>query len=705
MGNSSHYKKNRSIKVPATHATSINKPKRGTRIVPDKTQIPSEKGTGNVYNSRKANRYFVLFFFVCAVILYGNTILNKWAVDDNFVTGPQNELVKKGFAAIPKIFTSFYIDTKGNVGTQQTEYRPIVKMTYAIEYGLWGGNKAGRSHLINLLLYFWISVLLFFILRRLLKNYNILFPFLITLLFMAHPVHTEVVASLKNRDELLSFLCGLGGLHFFLRYAENKKIVFVIAALIVFVIGYLSKSSILPFVILYPLVLYFFTDMKPKNFIWIIAAVLFVGFMAYFIPRLFLPKPIHVNSFIENPLYMEKSLWIRTGTGLMSLLFYLRILIFPHPLLYYYGYNMIPVTGWGNILVVFSFIIHIGIFIYAIRNFREKHILSFAILYYFIAIAMYTNVVAPVVGIVGERFVFNASLGFVIALVYLIFRVFRTEPRSLTIDFSERAKIVVVIVVLLIPCTAMTIKRNREWRNLRDLYMSDIKYLNKSVKANVEFAGFMTSLVYRDPNFIQNGTVNEYVQQLIISHYRTALKMFPNDYTTLNDLAAVYINLSPKVDSGVVFLKKAIALRPELQPAWVNMAMAYRKKNQIDSAITCYQKVLQINPGALIAVFKMADLYFEKGELAKAMKLNENIIKMYPDMDVPYFNIGYYFIMQGDTTTAIRYWEQAVQRKPTYEVCTNLGMLYKAKGNLEKANYYYGLASDAQQRRNKEIIP
>jgi len=705
MGNSLYHKKNRSLNVPTTNSSSGDKPRSGTGPVRGKIRIPPITGIMNVDNSKKANRYFVLIFFICTVILYGNTVLNKWAVDDNFVTGPQNELVKKGFAAIPKIFSSFYVEPKGNLGSQQTDYRPIVKMTYAIEYGLWGGDKAGRSHIINLLLYFWISTLLFFILKRLLKNYNILFPFLITLIFMAHPVHTEVVASLKNRDELLSFLCGLGGLHFFLRYTEKKKINYVFAALIIFIIGYLSKSSILSFVALYPLVLYFFTDMKPKNFIWIFVAVLFIGLMAQFIPRLFLPNAIHVDSFIDNPLFMEKSFWIRTGTGLMSLLFYLRILVFPHPLLYYYGYNMIPVTGWGNILVAISFIIHLGLFIYAIRKFREKHILSFAILYYFIAIAIYTNVVTPVVGIVGERFVFNASLGFAIALVYLIFRVFRTEPRSLTIEFNERAKIVVIIVLLLIPYTAMTIKRNREWRNLRDLYTSDIKYLNKSVKANVDFANFMTSVVYRDPNFQQNGTVNEHLQQVIVSHFRTALKMYPNDYTTLNDLATVYINFSPKVDSGLVFLRKAIALRPELQPAWVNMAMAYRKKNKLDSAIACYQKVLQINPGALTAVFKMADLYFEKGELGKAIKMNEDVMKAYPNLDVPYFNIGYYFIMQGDTTTAIRYWEQAAQRNPSYEVCANLSMMYRARGDMGKAKYYYGLAEDAEQQRNKENNP
>jgi tetratricopeptide (TPR) repeat protein len=361
---------------------------------------------------------------------------------------------------------------------------------------------------------------------------------------------------------------------------------------------------------------------------------------------------------------------------------------------------MIPVDGWGHILAPISLIIHLGIFIYALKKFREKHILSFAILYYFIAISMFTNIAAPVVGIVGERFAFNASLGFIIALVYFIFMAFRTEPRSLTIEFSERAKILVVIGLLLIPCTAMTIKRNREWRNLYDLYTADTPYLANSFKANVEYAGFLANNVYKDHSYQQYGAVNEKLQQIIVSHYRDALKIYPDDYTTLNDLATVYINFTTRPDSALVFLKKAIALKPDLQPAWVNMAMAYRKVNKIDSALACYEKVLQINPKELIAVFKMVDLYFEKGEVAKAMKINDDLMKKYPNLDVPYFSDGYYYLTQGDTTAAIKYWEQAAQRNPGYEVCTNLGYLFKTKGDVEKSRYYYSLAEDAQQRRN-----
>jgi protein O-mannosyl-transferase len=678
-------------------AKQLHKPKvpLTRKPAPVKGAALKKPGLLKPFDPKKANRYFVLFFFIWALILYGNTLFNKWAVDDNFVT--HNEVVKKGFKAFPEILSTFYVSQTGNIGSLNSEYRPVVKLTFAMEYQLWG-EKAPRSHLINILLYFWACTLLFFILRRLLRNYNILFPFLITVIFMAHPVHTEVVASLKNRDELLAFLCGLGGLHFFMKYAETKKIRFTLYAMIVFFVGYMCKSSILPFLLLYPLVLYFFTDLDPKKFIFIILSIAAVTILAYALPRMFLPPPTRMKSVIENPLFTEKNFWLRLGTGMLSLWFYLKILVYPYPLVFYYGYNMIPVTGLGNFWVLLSLAIHLGLFIYALRKFREKHLLSFAILFYMFAIAMYSNILVPVVGIVGERFVFVGSLGFCMALIFILFRIFRTDPKSLTIEFNERAKIIVVIILLLIPATALTINRNRQWRNFFDLYKADIEHLGNSVKANIEYGEFLMNTVYQDPNFQQYGKVNEFKQQVMIYHFKRAIELYPKDYKTLNDLGTVYINFTQKPDSAVYFLRKAIALNPDLQPAWVNLGLYYRKKQNIDSAMYCYERVLQINPKELNAVFKLADLYFDKGNTDKAFQMNEEVIKSNPDLDVPYFNIGFYHLALGDTLSCIKYWEMAAQKRSSYEVLINLSIVLKAKGEIEKANGYYYMAMDEQRR-------
>ncbi len=647
--------------------------------------------------SGKANRYFIFALFLFAFILYGNTVLNKYAVDDNHVTN--NEVVQQGFKAIPMIFSTRYFSQKGNVGSAASDYRPIVKATFAIEHQLWG-SKPGVSHGINVLIYWALSVLLFFTLKRLLFNYNILFPFLVTILFMAHPVHTEVVASLKNRDEMLAFICGLGSLWFMLEYAEKLKTGYLLLASALFFIGYLSKTSILPFLALIPLVLYFFTPLPAKKIALVFLGLLAVIILALLGPRLFLPPIERFNSYIENPLYFEKSAWIRLGTGFASLLFYLRILLYPHPLLYYYGFDMIPATNLANFGVFLSIAVYVGLFSYAVMKFRERHLLSFAILWFLVAIAMYSNIVVPVVGIVGERFVFNASLGFCLALVYFIFKIFKTEPKSLTIEMDSRLKILAVLLLLLLPYTVMSVSRNRDWRNVFDLYRHDIKSLYNSSKANIDYAGFLMGTVYQDQNFLRTGNLNQFKYQTIIKHFRRGLELFPDNYQTINDLGTVYLFMGKNYDSATYFLQKAIALDSTLQPAWVNLGMAYREMKQYPKAIACYEHILRENPNQVKAVFALANVYNDMGEFDRAVKMNVEMMKAYPRLEMPYVNIGNYYMLRKDTATAVNYWEKAAAINPSFELCVQLNALYLIKGDDAKAAYYYNLGEQiAKQNR------
>jgi len=648
-------------------------------------------------SSRKANWYFVLFFFVWAYVLYGNTILNKYAVDDEFVTN--NEMIREGLAAIPGIFSTHYINQKGNVSDNVADYRPIVKLTYALEYQIYQQDKPGRSHAVNVLIYFLLSTLLFFILKRMLKNYNILFPFLITVIFMAHPVHTEVVASLKNRDEMLAFLCGLGTLYFLLRYADTRKLWYLLPAFVVFVIGYLSKSSILPFVLIYPLALYFFTDLKPKQYLPIFIALVALAVFAQIGPKWFLPAGERLTSMMENPLFVEKGLLFRMGTGLVSLLFYLKILVYPHPLLFYYGYDMIPLTTPANIWAILSFLLYAGILIYALIRFREKQLISFAILWYLIFIAMYSNFLIPVVGIVGERFVFAASLGFCIALVWVIFKIFKTEPNSLTIEFDARAKILVVTLLILIPYAALTVNRNREWRNLMDLYSKDIPYLENSAKANTQYAGYLMRTTFQDPNFRQYGNVNQFKLETIKRHFHRSLEIYPGNYQTLNDLGTVYLFFGKDPDSALLFLKKAIDLNSELEPAWVNLGMAFREVKKLDSAAWCYSGILRRNPQNIRAYFALANVYNDMGEIRRAIDMNLDVLRSSPNLDVPYINIGNYILEAGDTAVAIEYYEEAVKRRITFEGCVHLSNLYKSQGDTLKSAYYQQKASSAMRNQ------
>ena len=52
-------------------------------------------------------------------------------------------------------------------------------------------------------------------------------------------------------------------------------------------------------------------------------------YLARILPRTFLPKTEREILYFENPLYFEKGFWIKIGTALYVVLFYLKLMVFP----------------------------------------------------------------------------------------------------------------------------------------------------------------------------------------------------------------------------------------------------------------------------------------------------------------------------------------------------------------------------------------
>ena len=565
---------------------------------------------------RKANFIIISLIFTWAFILYGNTMRNKFTIDDTLLT--KNEMVRQGFKAIPAVFSSYLIDEDKNTGGTTNDYRPFAKATFAFEYGLWG-EKPGASHLVNVFFYFIACLITFYVLRRLLISFNILFPVLITVLFMAHPVHNEVVASLRNRDEILAYMFGMMGLYSLLSYTYSRNIRYILHTCIWFVLAFLNKQSAIPFIGLYILVLYYFSDLKPRAIISIGVLLITAAVTAFLVPRFFLHHGLRSNFYFENALYFEKSFWLRLGTAMLSLLFYLRILFYPHPLLYYYGYNMIPLTSLGSALVQLSILIYAILLFSALVNIRRKTLLSFAVLWYLIAVFMYSNLLLPVTGVVAERFVFLASLGFVMALVFIIFKLFGTEPNSLTIELDSRIKIITLVMVILIPWGLITFNRNAAWRDMMTLFKTDIPHLRHSAKANYQYAEYMLNTVYGDEDYRKYGMVNPVVRETIRTHLGLSLSVYPKGYNTLNDYGNFFLLIEKRYDSALYYFHRAVEVDSTLAPGWINLGMTYRQLGQYPRALNCYQKVLILDPGNSRAYISLSDLYYDLGDINRSL--------------------------------------------------------------------------------------
>lgn len=197
--------------------------------------------------------FFDFLIFTFSFLLYANSIPNEYNLDDELVT-INHRLTSKGISAIPEIFASpYYQDESG----YSYEYRPVVLTSFAIEHDIFGDNPHW-SHFWNVILYSLTCVILFRVLRTLFQNYSPLIAIAITLLFVAHPAHTEVVCSIKNRDEILGLLFSLLSFVFSIRYiiSKNKRELFFV--FFSFLLAVTSKMTVVPFVVIIPIAILFF---------------------------------------------------------------------------------------------------------------------------------------------------------------------------------------------------------------------------------------------------------------------------------------------------------------------------------------------------------------------------------------------------------------------------------------------------------------
>lgn len=195
-------------------------------------------------------RYPVSVILLIVLLVNSNTLFNDYNLDDELVTR-NHRLTSKGISAIGDILKEpYYKDAMGYA----YEYRPIVLISFALEHEIFG-EKPFVSHTINLFLYFVLIAVIYTALQSLFRGVSLYVAFIATLLYALHPIHTEVVASIKCRDELLAFIFGITSLIFALKFTDSAKWYWLLLSVLAVFIGCLSKQSVLTFAVLVPVAL------------------------------------------------------------------------------------------------------------------------------------------------------------------------------------------------------------------------------------------------------------------------------------------------------------------------------------------------------------------------------------------------------------------------------------------------------------------
>ncbi|MBK5284401.1 MAG: DUF1736 domain-containing protein, partial [Bacteroidia bacterium] len=359
-----------------------------------KQKAEANKSTQKSHSSKKRLKgYLGLFAAAFGFLLYLSSINFNFSCDDTSAI-TSNFIVQKGARAIGEILKTPY---RWGFWTNQDElYRPLSLVMFAIEWQLFPANPL-PGHLINILLYGLTGFLLFNLLCRLFKN-NLMISLTTVLLFLAHPVHTEVVASIKSRDEILSFLFSIISIPWLLDYFQSGKIKKIILSSIAFFLALMSKESALPLLAVMPLILVVFYNSTVKKSIVkiipvVIAALIYLVIRAVVLHGIINTKEINLldNILVSAPDYLS-----RFATAIYVLGRYLLILIYPMHLSMDYSFKEIAILPFTDYRVLISASIYISLLGYSIYAIRKKNIVAFGILFYLTTIFISSNLVVTI---------------------------------------------------------------------------------------------------------------------------------------------------------------------------------------------------------------------------------------------------------------------------------------------------------------------
>jgi tetratricopeptide (TPR) repeat protein len=403
-------------------------------------------------------------------------------------------------------------------------HRPLTLLSFAVEHTLWG-PEPGHFHRVNIALHGLVSLMVFLLAAILFRRLRwdgpsdtptasaLLPAAAVGLLFAIHPLHSEVVAGIVGRAELLAALFSLGIICALLQGGRWRLLAAVLVPL-----ALLSKETavlIFPWIVvahLYGLVPGGHaaprsrsggrsSGSRPPNRLrgllrtigWMAPGILLAAALRFYALR-GLPAPS--PSFGDNPM-IAATLTERLATGSILFLRYLGLHLWPSPLSPDYSYPVTrlrsfadPVAWLGLALIVAcSFVV---IFTVCRRGRRERHgrqrpgagardLLGFAVAWYLIGILAVSNVFFIIGTVMAERLTYLPGVGlFVLAGLPLAGLRSHTALRWRRIWLGVGAAVVLGVAAASIPqCES----RTRAWRSPHTLFEQAVKDQPESARS------------------------------------------------------------------------------------------------------------------------------------------------------------------------------------------------------------------------------
>jgi len=511
-------------------------------------------------------RIYGIILAIVGFLLYLNTMKNGYVLDD-FYAIPKNEFVMQGINGIPKLMT---IDFWYLLNSKLGYYRPLSLITFAIENSFFGENT-GVNHFDNALLYGLSGFMLFMFLMKLFPARNPAFSFLISLVFLAHPIHTEVVANIKSRDEILSFLNTFITLNLVFRYSITKSRKTLIWSALFFYLALLSKETAVTGLALIPLFL-LYSGLKIPVVLKRSIPYAGIAILFFLQKRYFLGPSERIPDILNYP-------YVGSGVRLPSFfhIFWISVqkLIWPLPLSFDYCYNQIPASHWFDIGSVFGLISFFALALLCLRGILKRSIWGLGLAVFFVTIAPLLGFVLLRGGIFAERFLYAPCLGFAMILVYALSLIADQKKDRFVKLFEWMKRNAIATGVILCLCSfysIATIQRNPTWKDNMTLFGTDVIHSPNSAEVHNLYGTALIEAAAHEKDSTKKRALDE--KGLIELHKAIAINsLYGQAYCEMGySFAAVYkVN-----DSAIKYFKKAIETTPDYVVSYIYLGAIYQ---------------------------------------------------------------------------------------------------------------------------------
>lgn len=573
-------------------------------------------------------KYHAVILLVFALLLYGNTLFHDFALDDGIYI-QNHETVQRGVPGIPAIFLEGSTYGFNQLGGQQP-YRPVPLASFALGKSLFD-NHPGWEHAINVGLYGILGLVLFQLLRYWLPTYHVLIRMAIVMLFLAHPVHTEVVANIKSRDEIFCFLFGALSLVHLHKYTQSKRVQYGVYSCVLFLLALLSKESGLSLLLVVPLVLYTFEKRSVLNSIRILPPYLLVAVVYVLIRQGVIQTPTaHLPpDIINNVLHGADSFAEKSATIVALLGEYLRLLVFPHPLSWDYSYNQFPLVGWDSMQAGLSLLLHLGLLYLAISRIIIRDVIGFCILFYALTLAVTSNIFFLNGSTLGERFLFMPSWAFCILLPVSLTKWTKLELRQ----WKPRHRFgwLAGMSSLILLGSILTINRNGDWKNNLSLFEAGVQAAPNSARthASLAFEYKQQALATDNPELGR-----AYLQKAEAAFDRS-LEIYPAFEYALYNFGVFYLELGV-LERAEHYFRELLKIVPDHENGLNNLGVALFRQQRYPAAIPYFERLLQVNPQHHQALTNLGASYFNLNEMAKALPYYEKSLELQENNSAAY---------------------------------------------------------------------